>query len=174
MAAGIHPLLSLVFGLGDNPSGAAMLTLTTRIYLLALCGYSIHEVAARAFYARKEALYPLAGVAIRLVIYLAIGISAVVFFPHIGAPAIAFAEISLTVEAVIMFSWLSKKLHQPIHLNGVLFRGLAAALVGGATAYSLAWGVPGGAVVTSLLGMSVGGIVALAIVWSDVRLLVRL
>jgi putative peptidoglycan lipid II flippase len=174
MAAGIHPLLRLVFGLGDDPSGAAMLTLTTRIYLLALCGYSVHEVAARAFYARKEALYPLAGVAIRLVIYLAIGISAVVFFPHIGAPAIAFAEISLTVEAILMFSWLSKKLHEPIRLNGALFKGLIAAVIGGTLAYSLAWFVPGSAVTTALLGMSVGGIAALVIIWREVRLLFQL
>jgi putative peptidoglycan lipid II flippase len=174
MAAGIHPLLRLVFGLGDDPSGAAMLTLTTRIYLLALCGYSVQEVAARAFYARKEAIYPLAGVAIRLAIYLTIGIGALIFFPQIGAPAIAYAEISITIEAILMFGWLSKKLHQPILLNGVIFRGVIAAVVGGILAYSLAWFVPGTAVMTALLGMAVGGIVALVIVWKEARLLINL
>jgi len=174
MAAGIHPLLRAVFGLGDDPSGAAMLTLTTRIYLVTLCGYSIHEVAARAFYARKEALYPLAAVAIRLVIYLAIGISAVTMFRHIGAPAIAFAEISLTIEAVIMFRWLGGKLHEPIQINGVLLRGLAAALFGGILTYVVAQYTPGSAVLTALLGMSIGGIAALVIVWKEARLVLNL
>ncbi|OGO42139.1 MAG: hypothetical protein A2W36_06695 [Chloroflexi bacterium RBG_16_58_14] len=172
MAAGLPPLVRLVFGLDE--ADASLLTLTTRIYLITLCGYCINEVAARAFYARKEALYPLATVAIRLVIYLAIGISAVAFFRKVGVPAIAFAEISLTIEAVIMFGWLSRKLHERIKIDGALLKGLAAALVGGFVAYALAVTVPGSTVLTALLGMIVGGSVALAIVWKEVRLLLQL
>jgi hypothetical protein len=40
--------------------------------------------------------------------------------------------------------------------------------------YLVAWLTPGGAVATALLGMTVGGLVALVIVWKDVRLLVKL
>ncbi len=172
MAAGLHPLVRLVFGLDE--SGASLLTLTTRIYLLTLCGYSIQEIAARAFYARKEALYPLAAIIIRLVIYLAIGISALAFFRQIGAPALAFGEISLTIEAIIMFAWLSGRIHERIKIDGALMKGLIAALFGGALAYSLALIVPGSAVLTALLGMFVGGILALAIVWKEARLLLKL
>ncbi len=154
MAAGIHPLIQRVFSLTDSET--TLLTLTTRIYLITLCGYSIHEVAVRAFYARKEALFPLAGVIIRLVIYLAIGISAITLFREIGAPAIALAEISLTIEAVILFIWLSRR------------------TIGGGTAYGLAVIVPGSAVLTALLGMFVGGLVALPVIWSEIRLLLKL
>jgi putative peptidoglycan lipid II flippase len=117
MAAGIHPLLRFIFG-GLNESEAFLLTWTTRMYLIALCGYSIHEVAVRAFYARKEAWFPLRAVAIRLAIYLVIGISVVAFFRDLGAPGIAFAEISLTIEAIILFIWLSGRLHHPVKING--------------------------------------------------------
>jgi putative peptidoglycan lipid II flippase len=172
MAAGIHPLVRAVFGLGE--ADAAFLTWTTRVYLITLCGYSIHEVAARSFYARKEALYPLATIAIRLVIYLAIGISAVAFFPEFSAPAIAFAEIAITIEAIIMLRWLSGKLHQPLKVNGALFKGLIAAIVGGALTYALALYVPGSAVLTALLGMVVGGLVVLPIIWSEIKLLLNL
>jgi putative peptidoglycan lipid II flippase len=172
MAAGIAPLVRAVFGFDTAMS--QLLTWTTRAYLLTLTGYVIHEVAVRSFYARKEPWYPFLAVLIRLVIFLGIGIAGVTLFREIGAPMIAFAEIALLFEAVILFTWLSRRTHEPIHVGGAVTRGLVAALVGGAAAYGLAWGVPGGAVVTALLGMSVGGVVALVIVWKDVRLLLHL
>ena len=54
----------------------------------------IQEVAAAHLYPRKEALIPLATVVVRLLIYLVIGISGLIFFKSIGAPMIAAAEIS--------------------------------------------------------------------------------
>jgi putative peptidoglycan lipid II flippase len=173
MAAGIHPLIRLVFG-GLSEAEAFLLTWTVRMYLITLCGYSIHEVAVRAFYARKEALYPLQAVAIRLALYLAIGVSVVAFFRDLGAPGIAIAEISLTIEAIILFIWLSRKLHAPLKIDGVLLRGLIAALVGGTLAYGLALYLPGSAVMSALLGMSVGGAVALALVWPHAKQVLNL
>jgi putative peptidoglycan lipid II flippase len=172
MAAGINPLVRVVFGFDESIS--TLLTWTTRAYLLTLTGYTIHEVAARAFYARKEPMFPLYAVGIRLVIFLAIGITGVTLFREIGAPIIAFAEIALLIEAIILFTWLSKRTHAPIRVGGSVLRGLIAAAIGGALTYLVAWLTPGGAVATALLGMTVGGLVALAIVWQDVRLLLRL
>jgi hypothetical protein len=51
---------------------------------------------------------------------------------------------------------------------------LVAALLGGIAAYVLAVIVPGSAVLTALLGMVAGGLVALPFVWSEVKLLVKL
>jgi putative peptidoglycan lipid II flippase len=172
MAAGINPLVRAVFGFDESIS--TLLTWTTRAYLLTLTGYTIQEVAARAFYARKEPMFPLYAVGLRLAIFLGIGITGVTLFHEIGAPVIAFAETALLIESILLLTWLSNRTHEPIRVGGAVTRGLVAALVGGATAYSLAWFVPGGAVVTSLLGMTVGGIVALAIVWREVRLLFQL
>jgi len=73
-----------------------------------------------------------------------------------------------------MFAWLSGRLHERIKIDGALIKGLIAALFGGALAYSLALIVPGSAVLTALLGMFVGGILALAIVWKEARLLLKL
>ncbi len=172
MAAGIAPLVRGVFGFDEATS--TLVTWTTRAYLLTLTGFTIHEVAARSFYARKEPMFPLYAVALRLAMFLGIGIVGVTLFREIGAPVIAFAEIALLIEAIILFKWLSNRTHEPIRVGSSVTRGLAAALVGGATAYGLAWGVPGGAIVTALLGMVVGGIVSLVIVWKDVRLLLNL
>ncbi|HVN15049.1 MAG TPA: murein biosynthesis integral membrane protein MurJ [Anaerolineales bacterium] len=172
MAAGIHPLVRAVFGFDE--AGTSLLTWTSRVYLITLCGYTMQEVTARAFYARKEAWFPFFGVVARLIIYVTIGAIAVIYFKNIGAPVIALAEISLTVEAVFMLVLLNRRISEPVSINGALVRGLIAALIGGGITYGLAVILPGSAVLTALLGMVIGGLVALAIVWVEARLLFKL
>ena len=171
-AAGIHPLVRVIFGF--NPETSSLITWTTRAYLLTLTGYSIQEVAARSFYARKEPLFPLYAVILRLAIFLGIGFLGITFFKQIGAPVIAFAEIALLIESIILFHWLSNKMHEPIGAWSAVVKGVGAALIGGVTAYSLAVIVPGSAVLTALLGMIVGGLICLPIIWSEIKLFLKL
>src|SRR5262245_53861706 len=105
LAAGINPLVRAVFGFDEATS--TLITWTTRAYLVTLTGYSIQEIAARSFYARKEPLLPLYAVILRFVIFISIGILGLTFFKRIGAPVIAFAEIALLVESIVLFRWLS-------------------------------------------------------------------
>ncbi|MCB0102798.1 MAG: murein biosynthesis integral membrane protein MurJ [Anaerolineales bacterium] len=172
MAAGIHPLVRGVFGFDEQIS--TLITWTTRAYLATLTGYTVHEIAIRAFYARKEPMIPLYAIGIRLAIFLVVGILGVTYFKSIGSPIIAFAEIALTVEAIIILGWLSKRTHEPLKTNTAIFKGLIAAVVGGIITYLIALYLPGGAIVTALIGMVVGGLVALGIVWSEARQLIRL
>ena len=172
MAAGINPLVRAVFGFDEATS--TLITWTTRAYLLTLTGFSIQEIAARSFYARKEPMFPLYAVILRLALFIGIGVIGITYFKTIGAPIIAFAEIALLIEAIILFGWLSKRMHEPIIVWSAVAKGVVAALVGGVTAYSLAVIVPGSAVVTALLGMVIGGLVALPIIWSEIKLLLKL
>ncbi len=172
MSAGLHPLVRAVFGFDESVS--TLITWTTRAYLATLTGYVIHEVAVRAFYARKEPMVPFYAVLMRLAMFLSIGIAGVLLFADIGAPIIAFAEIALLIEAIILLIWLSKRTHEPLKTNSAVFKGLLAAVVGGATAYLIAVHLPGGAIVTALIGMVAGGGIALAIIWSEVKLVFRM
>lgn len=172
MSAGLHPLVRAVFGFDEATS--VLITWTTRAYLATLTGYVIHEVAVRAFYARKEPMVPLYAVLLRLAMFLAISIAGVFLFADIGAPIIAFAEIALLIEAIILLVWLSKRTHEPLKTNSAVFKGLLAAVVGGVIAYLIAVYLPGGAIVTALIGMVIGGSIALAIIWSEVKLLFRM
>lgn len=172
MAAGINPLVRAVFGFDEATS--TLLTWTTRAYLLTLTGYVVHEVAVRSFYARKEPMIPLYAVLLRLALFIGIGIAAITLFRDIGAPVIAFAEIALLVEAIVLFILLSRRMHEPLGIWGAVGKGVVAALLGGVTAYGLAVIVPGSAVLTALLGMVVGGLVCLPIIWSEIKLLLRL
>ncbi len=172
MAAGINPLVRAAFGFGGETS--ALITWTTRAYLITLTGFSIHEIAARSFYARKEPLFPLYAVIIRLAVFVSIGYFGITLFKHIGAPVIAFAEIALLIESIFLFSWLSKRMHEPIVVWSALGKGLVAAVVGGVTAYLLAVYIPGSAVLTALIGMLIGGLICLPIIWSEIKLLLKL
>jgi peptidoglycan biosynthesis protein MviN/MurJ (putative lipid II flippase) len=172
MAAGLHPLVRGVFGFDE--ANSILLTWTARVYLLTLAGYAVQETLVRAFYARQEPWPPVWSVLIRLVIYLGIGVTAIVFFPNIGAPAIALAEIAATVEAVFLFVWLNKRLPERAAIGGSMLRGLLASLIGAAAAYSLAVMLPGGAILTALVGVTVGGLIVLPIIWKEVRLLFNL
>jgi putative peptidoglycan lipid II flippase len=172
LAAGINPLVRAMF---DFPAPISnLITWTTRAYLLTLTGFAIHEIAARSFYARKEPMYPLYAVLIRLAIFIAIGSAGITLFKHIGAPIIALAEIAVLIEAIILFTWLSRKMHEPIVAWSPIGKGAIAAVIGGVLAYALALYIPGSAVLTALLGMIVGGLVALPLTWSEIKLLLRL
>lgn len=172
MAAGINPLVRAVFGFDESIS--TLLTWTTRAYLATLTGYVIHEVAVRAFYARKEPMIPLYAVLLRLGIFFGFGVFGLTFFPQVGAPIIALAEFALLIEALLLLVWLSRRTHEPLRTNSAIVKGLVAAVIGGIATYLIALYLPGGAIVTALIGMIVGGAVALAIVWSEAKQVVRL
>ena len=172
MIAGINPLVRAAFGF--DAATSTLVTWTTRAYLLTLTGYCIQEIAARAFYARKEPLFPLYAVGLRLLLFIGIGIVGITFFRQIGAPVIAFAEIALLIEAIVLFTWLSRRTHEPLRVWSAVSRGVAAALLGGALAYLVALYVPGSAVLTALLGMAAGGLAALPLIWSEIKLLLKL
>lgn len=172
MAAGINPLVRVIFGFDESVS--QLITWTTRAYLATLTGYVIHEVAVRAFYARKEPMVPFYAVLLRFTMFLGIGILGVSLFSEIGAPIIAFAEIALLIEAIILLVWLSRRTHEPLKTNDAIIKGLIAAVVGGVATYLIALYLPGGAVVTALIGMIFGGAISLAIVWSEAKVALRL
>lgn len=172
MAAGIHPLIRAAFGFDEATS--TLITWTTRAYLLTLTGFSIQEIAARSFYARKEPLFPLYAVILRLTLFIAIGIAGLTFFREIGAPVIAFAEIALLIESIILFGWLSRRLHEPLNIWSSVVRGLVAAVIGGVVAYLVAVYLPGSAILTALLGMIIGGLICIPIIWNELKLLLRL
>ena len=172
MAAGMAPLVRVVFDF--DPATSTLITWTTRAFLFTLTGYTLHEVAVRAFYARKTPLIPLATALLRLGLFVGIAWLGVTAFKSIGAPVIALAEFALFFEALLLFVLLARRLNESFQVITAILKGLAAALVGGCVAYLLALYLPGGAFVTALAGMTVGGLLALLIVWREFRLLFQL
>jgi hypothetical protein len=70
-------------------------------------------------------MVPFYAVLLRLGLFLGIGILGVSIFPEIGAPIIAFAEIALLIEAVILLIWLSRRTHEPLKTEQCHYQGIA-------------------------------------------------
>ena len=172
MAAGLRPLLQVAFHFDE--AGTALLTMAARVYLLTLIGYVMQETLARAFYARQEPLMPLYGVLARLAIYLTVGLAGVTLFRSIGVPVIASGEMAVLVEAILLLTWLNRRISPPVQVLTAAGKGLIAAIFSGLLAYALAVYLPGPAYITALIGMASGTILALFIVRSETRLLFRL
>jgi putative peptidoglycan lipid II flippase len=172
LAAVMHPLVRLVFKLDE--AGTTLVTWTVRVYLLALTGESVLEVAARAFYARKDALRPLAASFLNTVIFIGGGAVILLRWPEWGAPGIALLEMAFTIEAIILLIWLNRLLPEKVTLGSSFWRGLAGAVISGGVAYGLALWLPFSGAVSALMSMPVGVAVAVPFVWPEVRLLFRL
>jgi putative peptidoglycan lipid II flippase len=172
LAAVMHPLVRLVFNLGT--AGDTLVTWTVRIYLLALAGESVLEVAARAFYARKDARRPLLASFLNTTIFIGGGALILLRWPEWGAPGIALLEMAFTLEAIFLLLWLNRLLPEKVTLGSSLWRGLAAALVGGGIAYGAALWLPFSGTVSALLAMPIGTTAALPFIWPELRLLFHL
>jgi putative peptidoglycan lipid II flippase len=172
LGAVIHPLVRAVFGL--NEAGTTLLTWTVRIYLLALAGESVLEVASRAFYARKDALRALAASFLNTVVFIGGGALILLRWPEWGAPGIALLEMAFTIEATILLVWLNRLLPAKVTLGTSLLRGLAGAVVGGGLAYALALWLPLSGTLSSLLALPLGFAASLPFIWPEVKLLLQL
>ena len=172
LAAILHPLVRAVFGLDE--AGTTVVTWTVRVYLLALTGESVLEVAARAFYARKDALRPLAASFLNTAIFIGGGALILLRWPGWGAPGIALIEMAFTIEATLLLVWLNRLLPAKVTFGSSLLRGLAGALIGGGVAYGLALWLPLSGVVSSLVALPLGFGACLPLIWPEMRILFRL
>ncbi|MGB7875852.1 MAG: lipid II flippase MurJ [Anaerolineales bacterium] len=173
IAAGLRPLVAAVFGFDDI--GTTMLTWTTRIFLLGLAGHTVLEVGVRAFYAKQDALRPMVASILNTAAFVIFGIVVIRQMPQWGTNGIALVGLAYTVEALFVMWWLNRQLEgAPIMGGSSLVRGTLAALIGGASAYLLALYLPGGAIITALIGILVGGLIALPFIWKEIRLLFSL
>jgi putative peptidoglycan lipid II flippase len=155
MAIAVRPLVQVAFGF--DQAQTALLATTATVYLFTLTGYAVQEVLARAYYARREAWVPLWGVLIRLAVYIGLAVFVLTVLPQPGAPALAFCEMAVTVEAIVMLVWLNRRLAPPVVARDALLRGGAAALLGGLAGWLVA-----GFLALSPLAAALGGILAAA------------
>ena len=173
IAAGLKPLVAAVFGFDDI--GTTMLTWTTRIFLLGLAGHTVLEVGVRAFYAKQDAIRPMVASILNTAAFIIFGVVVIRQMPQWGTNGIALVGMAYTAEAIFVVWWLNRRLEgKSITAGSSFVRGMLAAIVGGVSAYALALYLPGGAIITALIGIILGGLIALPIIWKEIRLLFNL
>jgi putative peptidoglycan lipid II flippase len=170
LAVGVGPLVSAAFAF--DQAGTALVALATRGFLIGLIGHAWLEILARAFFARLEARPPLAARLANSLIFFGLGF---VFLRPLGAFGIALASsLGFTVEAAILYVLLLR-VHPAIRRAWfALPRAVAGSILGAALANgAMAW-MPTAVLPSTLIGLLVGGIVALLFVLPEVRELRRL
>ena len=127
LASGLRPLLDFAFNFGA--SGTQLLSWVTAAFLGGLLGHSLKEVAARAFYARQNALVPLFTAGLNAALYILLGS---LLYRPLGAPGIALTDsIVFTLEAVLLFILLRKRISLPLQLRSTAARVAGAAVLAG-------------------------------------------
>lgn len=171
LSFGLKPLLALAFGF--DPAGTDLLMWVTRAYMAGLLGQSLVEVFARSFYARQNAKTPLVAAGLTLGLYILLGSQ---LFRVLGAPGISLSDsIAFTAEAVLLLILLNRVLPRPIKAGGSLFRTVIAAAVSGAVVWLLMSVLSGmHPLVQSGAAMAAGVVVAVPLVWPELRLILRL
>jgi peptidoglycan biosynthesis protein MviN/MurJ (putative lipid II flippase) len=134
----------------------------------------VQETLARVYYARKEPYMPLYGVLLRMLLYVLIGVLGVTVLRGFGAPMIAAAELSISVEALFLLVMLNRRIERKVWVLPAIGKGLLAAALSGAVTYALALFLPGPGYVTAMIGLAVGTFLAVVMVWSEARLLFKL
>lgn len=171
---GIQPLLYLAFGF--DQAGTDLLLWVTRGYLVGLTGHCLLELAARAFYARQNALIPLAGSILNVIVYIALGSQ---LFRPLGAAGISLTDsVAFTCQAFFLIVMLNRQLVEKFSIGGAFVHGLFAMLTSGVVMFVLMTLSDG----TSLLvlsamavgGMALASLMAIPWVWREMRMLLRL
>ncbi len=168
----LQPLAQTAFGF--DAAGNALLVATTRVYLATLLGYAAQETLARAFYARVEPKLPLAGIGVRLVLYVAIIAGLWLVWPAGGVVVIAAGELAVLGEALFLGWRMHARMGHGLALAPGLARGLASMAVAGIGYWLLGQVLPLDTIGGALAGMVISGGLALAVVWKDASAVLRL
>ena len=169
LAIVIRPLVQAAFGF--DAAGTDLVAWATRAYLLGLTGHSLLEVAARGFYARKDARTPLLASMAGAVLFVVAGLG---LFRPLGAPGIGLANsLAFSLEAGLLLVLLARRFPAVLRQGRVAARmSLGSALAGLAAWALMGWMPPG---VTGALAASLaGGAIALAFLIPEIKLLRRL
>lgn len=171
LAVGLQPLVEGAFS-AFTPEQVELVVWVTRLYLAGLAGHALLEIASRAFYAQQNATTPLWAAALNSIAFIGL---AVVLANVMGAGGIALAgTIAFTAEALLLLWLLGRKFRGLLRSRDTLLRVAATSVVGGLLTYALLEFAPIPALFASLIGMSLGALIAVAFILPELKAFTRL
>lgn len=179
MSVGLGPAMGTLFGFAGEQNQLMMNTL--RCFLIGLAGHCLLEIANRSYYAQEQALIPLLGTILNVVIYAAAGF---LLFRPLGAPGLSLTDsIAYTSQSVLLLLILSrpqkgnhlftnKPFHNaPLDLRGTLLRCVPGACAAGGICFGLMSIPNGNILVKSMLGMCLALLFYSAVIIPELKLL---
>ncbi|MBW8012455.1 MAG: murein biosynthesis integral membrane protein MurJ [Chloroflexi bacterium] len=171
LAVGIRPLVTAAFP-NYLPHEVEMIVGASRMYLLGLTGHAFLEIAARSYYAQKNAVIPLFAAAINAAGYIAL---AIFLSNQWGSNGIALANsIAFTAEALLLLWLLNRAYPGLLKISNTLRRVLIATSASAVGFYLLLKFLPFSASLVSIGGSLLGLGVVIPFIWPELRLLIRL
>jgi putative peptidoglycan lipid II flippase len=131
LAMGIRPLAQAAFGF--DLAETERVVIATRFYLIGLTGHALLEIAARSFYAQKDAIIPLIAAAVNARVYFTL---AILLSKQFGFWGIALANsIAFTSEALLLLWLLDRRFPGILKIKNTIIRVSLSSAVVGATLY---------------------------------------
>jgi putative peptidoglycan lipid II flippase len=170
MGVSIKPLLGVFFNF--EASQINLVTWCSWAFLLGLLGEAWLETAVRSFYANQNTRTPLVAAFAQVVTFI---ILAYFFSIWIGLAGIPLAaSIAYTLQAICLLILLRRKFPKILNISGTFTRSVFAALIGGGVAFIIIRFLPIIPLVTTIIGLFIGFLISIIIIWKEIRLLLRL
>lgn len=181
MAVGLGPVIGTFFAFDEAQNTLMMWTL--RGFLVGLAGHCLLEIANRAYYAQEQALIPLLGTILNVLIYIGAGL---LLFRRLDAPGLSLTDsLAFSVQAVLMLILLAAPhlcphlfsgkpfLPAPIDLRKTLLRSVPGAMAAGGICFAV-MNIPNiNNLVKSIMGMILAMLFYCAIIFPELKLLKR-
>ena len=161
MGIGLGPVIGAFFAFDEAQNLLMMRTLQG--FLVGLAGHCLHEIANRAYYAQEQALIPLLGTVLNVIIYITAGF---LLFRTLDAPGLSLTDsIAFTVQALMMLIILAHPagfrclikgkgfLRAETNLTGTLLRSVPGGICAGGICFAVMSIPNGNILVKSILGM---------------------
>ena len=181
MSIGLGPLIGAFFNF--DPVQNRLMMWTLRGFLVGLIGHCLLEIANRAFYAQEQALVPLLGTILNVLIYI---VSGFLLFRRLDAPGLSLTDsIAFTAQAILLLIILGNPapfrrlfpgkdfLPAPISLKTTALRSVLGAAAAGGICFAFMTFLNFNILVKSILGMMVSLSVYLISIIPEIKLLKR-
>lgn len=166
----LQVLVPYIFDFSRDAS--QLLVLTSQAYLIGLLSQCLLEVIIRAYYAYQDSRTPLIATFTRMVMFVVLAIGS---FAYLGAPGLAMVDsITVTFEVVLLFFLLVRIHPVLLKIRSTIMRTVTACVACILVMYSVIALSPFNEIYSVVIACIVSLMLGLAIVYKDVKLMIRL
>ncbi len=170
LALTVRPLAESFFGY--DASRLNLLTACTWAFLAGLVGDTWLEVAVRSFYAHQNTRTPLIAALIQVTAFV---ILSFLLSPIIGLVGIPLsAALTFTTQAIVLLSILNRRYPGILRFGTTAPRSLVAAILAGVVTLAVMNFLPLSTLPATLIALTAGGLAAVPMIWSEIKLLLNL
>ncbi len=149
-----------------------LLTACTWAFLIGLVGDTWLEVAVRSFYANQNTRTPLIAAFIQVIAFVLLSL---ILSPIIGLAGIPLsAALTFSTQAIVLLIILNRQFPGLLRLGNTAPRAFLSAILAGSVTFFLIKFLPLSTLPATLIALVAGGLVTIPIIWSEIKLFLKL